>query len=447
MPRGRRGFYAALLMLMTLMACQAEPSSAPQPTTTSAPTASVVASPTRPPVPSTAAPPTAPPSPTQTPAPSATATAPATPSAVASLVGIYRAEPDRLINIFRNREGLSYIDYNTGRTGPLARLAEDTYGGGPTFGSVSPVDVTATFTRDASGQVQSMTWAPSGSTALTAIKTTPPRQEEARFQNGDVSLAGTLLLPPTAGPHPALVLIHGSERARRTDAYYRANGELLAYHGLAVLLYDKRGVGDSTGVYYEMAVDSNINNLAEDALAGVRLLQTRADIQPRRIGIMGASQAGWVGPRAAAKSDAVAFMVLIVGPSVSPGQENLAESLDEQRRRGMLTLTDDELTERVLKAGPSIYDPLPALQKLNIPVLWLFGGLDRSIPTQASIIILEQLKREQGKNFTIRLYPQANHSMLEAKTGYPDEIPSLSRFVPGYHLGIMEWLREVVQEK
>ena len=68
-----------------------------------------------------------------------------------------------------------------------------------------------------------------------------PRQEEVRFQNGQVTLAGTLYVPSGSGPHPAVIFIHGSgDDSRETYRYY---ADILARRGIAVLIYDKRGVG------------------------------------------------------------------------------------------------------------------------------------------------------------------------------------------------------------
>ena len=78
----------------------------------------------------------------------------------------------------------------------------------------------------------------------------------------------------------------------RNDFGRQQMSAFMASQGLAVLTYDKRGVGDSGGVYQEYASESNLSLLAQDALAGVNYLKGRPEIDSRRIGLIGASQAG-----------------------------------------------------------------------------------------------------------------------------------------------------------
>ena len=138
------------------------------------------------------------------------------------------------------------------------------------------------------------------------------------FPSGDIRLGYTLDLPSGAGPFPAIVFGHGSGRATRDEA--RGLALRLVAAGFAVLRYDKRGVGESTGVYEGVGVGNStrmLGLLADDMAAGVAFLRTRPEIDPRRIGLMGVSQAGWIIPLAAQRAPNVAFMVLVVGPTVS----------------------------------------------------------------------------------------------------------------------------------
>ena len=125
---------------------------------------------------------------------------------------------------------------------------------------------------------------------------TPYAQEEVSFRNGDVALAGTLLIPPTRGRHPAVVLIHGSSTPSRND--FRFYADLFARRGIAALIYDKRNLGADPGRPSQV----ELRDLAGDALAAVALLKSRADINPAQIGLWGHSEGGWVTPIAAARS-------------------------------------------------------------------------------------------------------------------------------------------------
>src|SRR5262249_35278186 len=142
------------------------------------------------------------------------------------------------------------------------------------------------------------------------------RTEDVSFRNGDVVLSGTLLLPPRQGSYPAVVLTHTSSPAVRTA--YREAADFFIAQGFAVLIYDKRGTGASTGKRL-----ASIADLAGDALAGLRIIQGRADINPRRIGLWGASQGGWICQVAAAGSRDVAFIILVSAPSMSPVEQEM----------------------------------------------------------------------------------------------------------------------------
>lgn len=109
------------------------------------------------------------------------------------------------------------------------------------------------------------------------------RQEQVIFQNKGVTLAGTLTLPSGNGPHPAVVLIDRSGPYSRDN--YRFYADVFARHGIATLIYDKRGVGASTGDWRRV----QFKDLAEDALAGVGMLRMRTDIASRKIHLWGGS--------------------------------------------------------------------------------------------------------------------------------------------------------------
>ena len=130
-------------------------------------------------------------------------------------------------------------------------------------------------------------------------------EEVVMFHNGEVTLGGTLLLPETPRPCPGVALVHGSGDDTRDD--YRVFARYFAERGIATLIYDKRGVGASTGSWRA----GTFTELAGDALAAVRLLAQRGDIDSRRIGLWGCSEGGWVAPLAASQSPDVRFLVAI----------------------------------------------------------------------------------------------------------------------------------------
>ncbi|MBI2826763.1 MAG: alpha/beta hydrolase [Planctomycetia bacterium] len=153
----------------------------------------------------------------------------------------------------------------------------------------------------------------------------PYDEEEVTYENAaaGVKLAGTLTLPRAGGPFAAVLLITGSGAQDRDESLlghkpFLVLADYLTRRGIAVLRVDDRGVGGSTGNLNEATTE----DLAGDALAGVALLKSRKDIDPRRIGLVGHSEGGLIAPLAAIRGDDVAFIVLIAGPGTT-GEEIL----------------------------------------------------------------------------------------------------------------------------
>ena len=139
----------------------------------------------------------------------------------------------------------------------------------------------------------------------------PFTEEAIEVRNGELKLGGDLLLPSGPGPHPAIVLIHGSGKGTRDSC--RMFGDLFVRYGVAALLYDKRDAGpDRAG-----AEVGDVRDLAGDALAAVALLKARDDIRDDQIGLWGVSQGGMVAPIAAAQSGDVAFVIVVSTSGVS----------------------------------------------------------------------------------------------------------------------------------
>jgi len=225
------------------------------------------------------------------------------------------------------------------------------------------------------------------------------------FPSGSVRLSYALDLPPGPGPFPAVVFGHGSGRTTKDEAM--AVKSRMTQAGFAVLRYDKRGVGESTGTYEGVGIANGervLGELADDMAAGVAFLRTRPQIDSRRIGLMGVSQAGWIMPLAAERAPDVRFMVLVVGPTVPVGLEIYYSDLAEGTTTGY-----DELSARLLEyRGPLGFDPRPHLERLDVPGLWLLGAQDRSIPTRETVAILDELRRA-GRPYRWVVYPDSGH--------------------------------------
>jgi uncharacterized protein len=252
----------------------------------------------------------------------------------------------------------------------------------------------------------------------------PAGPTPAAPMSGFIEAAGARLwfvleLPGGRGPFPAVVIGHGSGRATTSDG--AAYVPFLRERGFAVLRYDKRGVGQSTGTYRGLSAansEAQVAELAGDMAAAVAFLAMRPGIDGRRLGLLGTSQAGWVMVAAAERSPLVRFAIAVTG-SVEPVGVNI-------RYEDLRALPIDEAYAQLASlAGGSGYDPAPTLRTSSVPTLWLMGGQDRLVPTRECVKILERL-RAGGARTSFVVYPEEGHGLLGASY-WPDIDAFLAR--------------------
>jgi len=307
-------------------------------------------------------------------------------------------------------------------------------------------------------------------------------EESIRFANGNVILAGTLILPDGPPHRPAVFLFHGSGPQGRDLPTAR----WFAEQGFAALTYDKRGVGESTGDFRT----GPFMDLCDDGLAAVKYLKSRKEIDPQHIGVWGLSQGGWLGPLAASRSTDISFVIAVSGPGVSPGEQMLVYYANELRDRGLpeaevreadalrrdvwnylFSGTGYEKARRELdkarakrwfaevdsqqdrlfeplqqpseldQPGSAIlrfrremtYDPVPALRALRVPALFLFGAEDRLIPVEKSAaIIRDVLTRSGHPDFTIQTFDHDDHGMHDGTGAIdPRYLDTMRRWLVG----------------
>ena len=249
-----------------------------------------------------------------------------------------------------------------------------------------------------------------GSSAAPEAAPTAPTSAAGFISNADVRLAYQIDLPAGTGPFPAVVAGHGSGRVTSHDL--RGFSNRWTALGFAVLRFDKRGVGDSTGTYTNVGTSNSAAMfpvLASDVVAAVRFLKTQPGIDARRVGLSGVSQAGWILPLAARELGDAAFMVLLSGPVCSVGLEIYYSDLAEGSSRSL----DEVYSLLPAFSGPAGFDPLPVLDAIDLPTLWLLGVDDRSIPVRNSVENLQRLTRA-GKPYEWRTYPGLGHSLSPA---------------------------------
>jgi dienelactone hydrolase len=253
--------------------------------------------------------------------------------------------------------------------------------------------------------------------------------DDLTFPSGDIMLQGRLDLPEGEGPFPAIVWVHGSGRSTRLEAQRLT--DLLTGAGFAVFRYDKRGVGVSEGRYENISAGNSLEQLAllaSDAVAAAAYVSTLAQVAGQPVGLFGSSQAGWIIPQAANLSDQVRFAVILVGPAVSVGVENRYSSLTNETSQSLSDVELQELSEQIAEfSGVAGFDPYDSIAALQIPVLWVLGGQDSSIPTIETVAILEEIKAAGAKDFTIFVYPLGTHSLANVETG--EQIPFMEEVV------------------
>jgi hypothetical protein len=229
------------------------------------------------------------------------------------------------------------------------------------------------------------------------------RTYSVEFRNGLVRLAGTLYVPPGAGPHPAVVMTHASGAETR-DAN-RALAEAFANAGIAALAYDKRGSGGSTG-----DVKATFADLTADAAAGANALRARADIDGTRIGIYAHGQGATWSPMVAERDATIAFIVAVGASGVE------TDSLDRWR-----------------------YDADAHWRSVNGAVLLAWGANDRRAPVAESrSLIVEALKREQPRQQLVCVYPGADETLGAGVANGPG-LPA------AFVQDVTRWVREVVR--
>ena len=210
------------------------------------------------------------------------------------------------------------------------------------------------------------------------------------------------------------MLVHGSGRLT-ADVVARGTKDRLMSMGLAVLAYDKRGVGESTGEYTGIGPSNSermFDLLASDALAAVDVLADHPAVDRSKIGLFGVSQGGWIAPLAASRSGKVAFVISLSGPAVTVGEEIAYSNLAGADPGSEAGLSDPEIERRFAAfRGPHGYDPGPALRQMTAPSLWIIGERDRSIPVARTIANLERVKRETRRPIEIRPMAGADHGM------------------------------------
>jgi uncharacterized protein len=235
-------------------------------------------------------------------------------------------------------------------------------------------------------------------------------EEAVRFTVTGKELNGVLTRPSAPGRCPAVVLLHGSDRSGRDSPYYVEHAQQLVRAGVAVLRYDGPGWGGG-------AANGGFETLAyrtEEALAALKFLQARPDIQPNAVGLWGVSQGGWICQMAAAADASVAFIITVSGPAVTPAEQEVYRVEMESRAAGF---AEEEIAKAVLIRRLLIDGVMaePLYREVNLTESQRLGGAGSELaemiyngpPFEPAVEfgkVVAMLKSIQGERWTTFLH-------------------------------------------
>jgi pimeloyl-ACP methyl ester carboxylesterase len=316
----------------------------------------------------------------------------------------------------------------------------------------------------------------------------PYEEKEVLIKNSEqgISLSGILTLPKSSGPHAAIILISGSGAQDRDETIlghkpFFVLSDYLTRRGFAVLRYDDRGVGGSTG---KLSTSTN-EDLATDVIAAVNYLKELGNIDKNKIGLIGHSEGGIIAQLTAVKIPGISFIVLMAAPGINgleiicdqAAYSSRAYGLNEEvvlqnvaLQRKILEIVKNEKDNKIaakklndllpenkksqIKILLSVkyrslisFDPAPVLQKVKCPVLAINGGKDSQVNSKKNLeAIAGALSKGGNTNYSTQEIPNVNHLFQTANTGSVSEYGKIEETISPKVLElIVTWLQKVNQ--
>lgn len=321
----------------------------------------------------------------------------------------------------------------------------------------------------------------------------PYYSEYVRFTNekDNVTLSGTLTMPKKEGSFRAVILISGSGPQNRDEELYGHKpflvlADYLTRKGIAVLRFDDRGVGESTGNFS----GATTYDFANDVEAAIAYLLTRKEVNRQQIGLVGHSEGAIIASITASENPNVGFVVLMAGPTLRGDSLLLLQrkKLSEQRgvdsrtieqsnrifRRAYDIILNERIDREKLADTLSAYlvtafgsalpgkhlramvnqltspwmvgfirlDPAVYLEKLSCPVLVLNGSLDLNVPSKENLSTIRRIAAQTPRaTFEVVEYERLNHFFQECKTGAISEISAIRQTIsPKVLRKIADWI-------
>ncbi|WP_297764911.1 alpha/beta fold hydrolase [uncultured Muriicola sp.] len=317
------------------------------------------------------------------------------------------------------------------------------------------------------------------------------------YFTSDIELRGLLLKPDTTGPHPAIILLHGAggSHQHHNKAFFRFHANAFLEKGFAVLVYTKRGSGND-GFNYDYFT---YKDLVNDAYAAINFLRNQQDIDQQNIGLMGVSESGWFTPELAfldrhikfiinrvssplsfentviheVKMDALTegftemeimedilpltrqiwqyYIAVSKDPALAKGEEReeinarLKEAHGDERLGKWFQYKELAAYDSLKYAARGFnfgYDPLPFLEKIDLPMLYVMAGKDKNIPTQEVVDFLKVFRQTNQKDIQLKVFPEASHYLF--KWGLEDGPYEGWLYQEGYLETITNWAAKSV---
>lgn len=321
----------------------------------------------------------------------------------------------------------------------------------------------------------------------------------------DVKLSGTLTLPHGDGPFPALVLVSGSGPQDRDEEIFghkpfKVLADYLTTQGMAVLRYDDRGTGKSTGQFGS----ATSMDFAGDAAACLTFLRTETRIDTTKIGVIGHSEGGMIAGILGAQEHNLAFIVMLAGPALT-GEDILLTQTRKMLNDGTNTddfirhiMKDTKKSFAILKKNPKpseataklrkyfekrsksipadlhmtygyhkaaiemkiqamnspwfryflSFNPDDYLKNVKCPMLALYGSKDvQVLPDENIQALVKIIKKHKKQNFTYYTFEGKNHLFQNAKTGYISEYALLEEtFSPDVLRYLAGWINKQLSQ-
>lgn len=406
--------------------------------------------------------------------------------------GAYRLTDGKLLSILPSgTDGQRRIThFQSGRSHRLFPSSATSFESASDLDSQTPVAYRYDFQRGKDGLAQTLTIADAKNRKQTA-KRIALRETPVTFKSGDTELFGKLTLPERGkSPFKTVVFVHGSDPVPSIDQEWLPH--LLAANGVATLVFDKRGSGCSKGQYVQ-----HFDVLANDVVAAVNAIKAMPDVDKNAIGLAGFSQGGWVAPLAALKDPSIKFVAVGYGLTMSMADEDRLEAPLKLKEAGVDDASIAEFRElnaalhkvareqfkdwqefdaamerfkdkpwlaqakpmqtwigvmlqmgipQAKQAAPQMfehffqpfYEPVPTLEKLNIPMLWLIAEKDIEAPPEITIATLARL-RQQGKRITTRVFPNTDHGLQEFEIKGGKRVRT--KYAEGYFATLLKWVK------